>query len=608
MVSKKTKIVVSFLTVFFLGLAIMQAQKGQAIPAQNVEMLDISIIFNDQVDHQFLNRIGAQMKYEFQTFPGVSIKLPSSALAAVKNNPFIKTWEYNQPVYLLEDSLDWGIDRIDAERVWGGSEDAVDVTTSVAGNNVKVAVIDTGIDYTHPDLAPIYAGGYDFVNGDDDPLDDHYHGTHCAGTVAAADDEPNALSGSLVGAAPQVSLYAVKVLDSQGSGTADGVAAGIDWAAANGMHVASLSLGASSPSSVIETAGQNAYAAGVLLVAASGNDGAAVGYPAAYPEFIAVGATDSSDNIASFSNYGPELEISAPGVSILSTTPTYLEGRGPFNPSPNYDTLSGTSMATPHVSGVAALVYSADLTQTNGDVRNVLTSTAEDLGASGWDQYFGYGLVDAEAAVAAVDGGSSGDTTPPAQVTGLTATAVSSSQIDLSWDANTESDLSYYKIYRDGNYIADSTTNSYSDTGLTAETTYTYEVSAVDTSGNEGQKSDSVSATTESSGSTTGTMYVSAIDMWVSRTRGPWKDISITVSVVDGNGNALGGVTVYLDLQLPDGSIVSYTGTTDSNGQVTFVYQKGSSGTYTATVTGLAKSGYTYDSSSNVETSETLNA
>lgn len=577
------------------------------------EIVSVNLIFESTVNEALLEKTNAQITYRYQTFPGISAYMPRSALKHITNNPLIRTWEYDSPVFLIDqiDSMDWGVDRIDADVVWGGSDGALDINTDVSGTNIKVAVIDTGIDYTHPDLAQRYAGGYDFVNDDDDPLDDHYHGTHCSGTIAATDDEPNALSGSLIGTAPEVLLYGVKVLDNRGSGTASGVAAGIDWAAANGMHVASLSLGASSGSDVIQAAGENAYAAGVLLVAASGNDGGAVGYPAAYPEFIAVGATEKDDTLASFSNYGPELELVAPGVDIMSTTPTYLDGGGPFNPSANYDTLSGTSMATPHVAGVAALVYSADPTLTNVQVRDIMASTAEDLGASGWDQYFGYGIVDAEAAVNAAGGtsggGDDGDTTPPAKVTGLTATAVSTSQIDLAWDANSESDLSHYNIYRDGVKIDQTTTTSYSDTGLAEGTTYTYEVSAVDTSGNEGQKSDPASATTETSGTTDpGVMYVENIEMWVSRTRGPWKDISIRVTVVDGDGIALSGVTVTLDLELPSGSIVTYTGTTNSDGQVTFVYEKGGSGTYTATVTNLEADNYTYDPTLNVKTSETL--
>jgi len=572
----------------------------------NDEIVDISIVFEKTVDNQLLTKMNADIKYRFQTFAGVSLRMPKAGLKFLENNPNIKLWEYNVPMHLYEDSIDWGVDRIDAEIAWGGSEDAVDISTSTSGSGAKVVVLDTGIDYTHPDLAPAFVGGYDFINDDDDPIDDHYHGTHCAGTIAAADDEPNALSGTLIGVAPSVNLYSVKVLDDRGSGSSDVVAAGIDWAATNGMNVASLSLGSSTPSDVIRIAGENAYAAGVLLIAASGNDGAEVGYPAAFPEFMAVGATDQSDQIASFSNFGPELEISAPGVDIMSTIPTYFNGHGPFEPTAPYDTLSGTSMATPHVSGVAGLIFGADPSLTNVEVRNILTSTAEDLGASGWDEYFGYGIVDAEAAINSLSGSGGDDTTPPAKVSGLTASAVSSSQIDLDWDPNSESDLDHYNIYRDGVKIAETSSNGYSDTGLTESTTYTYEVSAVDTSNNEGDLSDPASATTESSGSTSDAMYVQEIDMYISKSYGIWKDLSIKTIVVDGNGLLLSDVSVSLTLELPDGTLVNYSGTTDSNGEVVFTYQKAPNGTYIATVKNLELTGYTYDSASNVETSETF--
>ena len=562
---------------------------------------DITIIFNDEINQHFLDSIGANINYEFQTFSGVSINIPQSALGIIQSSSFIKSWEYNQPVHMYEDTIDWGVDRINAEVVWGGSEDAVDVT-GTCGATVKVAVLDTGIDYTHPDLAPNYKGGYDFVDNDDDPIDEHYHGTHVSGTISAADDEPNALSGSLVGVSPCVELYAVRVLDDRGSGTSDGVAAGIDWAAANGMDVASLSLGSSSPSSVIEIAGQNAYAAGVLLVAASGNDGGEIGYPAAFPEFMAIGSTDPDDSLSSFSNFGPEQELVAPGRDIMSTTPTYLSSRGPFNPSPNYDTLSGTSMATPHVSGVAAMIYATDSTLTNVDVRQILHDSAEDLGAAGWDESFGYGIVDVPAAVelAGGSGGDPDDTTPPAQVTGLTATATSSSQIDLAWDANSESDLSYYNVYRDSVTIAQvaAGTTTFSDTGLAAATSYTYEVSAVDDSGNEGLKSDPVSATTSESTGSDGSMYVSDITFEeVASGNGAFATYTTyaTVTVLDGDGVALEGVTAYVTVTMTDGSTESYSGTTDSNGQVVFSWDSRSCGTYTLTVDDLVLDGFTWD-------------
>ncbi len=374
-------------------LTLISSLMGFVAMNQDIPMVRVNIIFDGQIDNQLLDRLDAELHFQFSSFPGVSVSIPQTALSLLDKIPFIK-WEYDYEVRLLEDSIDWGVDRIDAERVWGGAENAVDVTTGVCGTNVRVAVIDTGIDQNHPDLN-VY-GGYDFVNNDNNPYDDHGHGTHVAGTIAALDND---LTGSLVGVAPCVRLYAVKVLSASGSGTSSAIAAGLEWAADNGMHIASLSLGSSSPSSVIQQAGQYAASRGVLLVAASGNDNGPVGYPAAFSEFMAVGATDSSDRRASFSNYGSQLEIAAPGVSIRSTYP-----------GNTYRSLSGTSMATPHVSAVAALVKSANPSLTAGQIRQILRNTAEDLGSAGWDQYFGYGLVDAQAAVAAAGGGGGGDT------------------------------------------------------------------------------------------------------------------------------------------------------------------------------------------------------
>ncbi len=197
------------------------------------------------------------------------------------------------------------------------------------------------------------------------------------------------------------------------------------------------------------------------------------------------------------------------------------------------------------------------------------------------------------------------DTTPPAKVTGLTATAVSTSQIDLTWDANSESDLDHYNIYRDGTYIDSTTLTSYSDTGLSADTTYTYEVSAVDTSGNEGTLSDPASATTEDS---TNTMHVQDVYLWLDKQAGPWEDIGVEATIVDSNGNPLGGVTVDLQLDTPEGSTLTSTATTDSSGVASVIFDKASrtSGTYTGTVTGLYLSGYTWNDSADVGNPGTL--
>ncbi len=269
--------------------------------------------------------------------------------------------------------LPWGVDRIDADLAWA--------TTRGAG--IKVAVIDTGIDLDHPDLKENIKGGYNALNPRKSCNDDNGHGTHVAGIIAA---RQNGIG--VVGVAPEADLYAVKVLNSRGIGFVSDIIEGLDWCIQNGIQVANMSLGGGGTTSYHEAI-QKAYQAGIVLVAAAGNDGVdnSVNYPAAYPEVIAVSATDSNDVLSSFSSRGPEVELAAPGVEIDST---WNDGY--------YRTASGTSMATPHVSGAAALVLAAGRANTPDDVRAILQSTADDLGAEGRDAWYGWGLVDAEEA------------------------------------------------------------------------------------------------------------------------------------------------------------------------------------------------------------------
>jgi subtilisin len=266
----------------------------------------------------------------------------------------------------------WGVDRIDAEWAWDTSR----------GAGVNVAVIDTGIDATHPDLADNVAGGANFVRkvwwqGPDSSkwADDNGHGTHVAGIIAAEDNDIG-----VVGVAPEASLYAVKVLAKNGSGYISDIILGIEWAVDNGMDVANMSLGTNTDVQSFHDACDDAADAGLILVAAAGNDGGAVDYPGAYSSVIAVAATDISDQRASWSSVGPQVLLAAPGVSVLST----WKGGG-------YATASGTSMAAPHVTGTIALNLSADL-----------TASADDLPPTGRDNYTGYGLVDAGEAVTGI--------------------------------------------------------------------------------------------------------------------------------------------------------------------------------------------------------------
>jgi len=605
---QKTKIKGMLLSIIVTTILFLSIVPASAYGPHEDELVDAVILFRQDVKVTIHN---LQLEDVYPALNGIHAKIPRTLYNLLSKAWYVDAIQEDRTVNIQQDTLDWGVDDVDAEQVWGSGEDAKDVVVgNYAGQGVKVCIIDTGIDYTHPDLDGVYQGGYDFVSNDADPKDDNGHGTHCAGIVAAEDN-----GVGVIGTAPKADIYAVKALDSQGSGTISNIVAGIDWAVSNNMDIISMSLGASSGDASLENAINDAYNAGIVVVAASGNDGQrAISYPARYSNAIAVGAIDSNHQLASFSNYGPEQEVVAPGVNIYSTMPTYSVTLTSwwYGYSENYDTMSGTSMATPMVAGVIALMLSADPSLTPDEVRNILHSTSVDLGASGWDESYGYGEVNAKAAVDSIGGGSGGDTTPPAKVTGLTATHVSSTQIDLTWDANSESDLSHYNIYRDGVLIDQTTSTSYSDTGLSPATTYTYEVSAVDTSNNEGAKSDPASATTESGG-TTDSMYVQAIDMWYEKVY--WwifflgYDIYTKVTIYDNTASALSGATVYMDLSLDGSLLKSYSGDTGADGTITFIYEASSSetGTYTATVTDIKKTGYIYDSASNVEKSETLN-
>lgn len=257
-------------------------------------------------------------------------------------------------------------------------------------NSIIIAIIDTGIDYTHEDLAGKVIRGYDFVNGDYDPRDDHGHGTHVAGVAGAIANNGRGIAG----VCPGCSLLAIKVVSADGSGDNASIANGIANAVSHGAQVINLSLGGLDRSSTIKLAVEQAYQSGAIIVAASGNDGSGVSlYPAAFPEVIAVGATDRYGDHASFSNYGSHLELVAPGQTIYSTLP-----------GNSYEAWNGTSMACPHAAGLAGLLFSQNPTLTNQQVRQVMAATAQDLGSAGRDSYFGYGRINALSALTQTPG------------------------------------------------------------------------------------------------------------------------------------------------------------------------------------------------------------
>jgi len=353
---------------------------------------------NQAAQEALVKKFGGEGLLALPLVRGMAVLLPPTAEPALAAAPGVLRIDVDAEVHALGSPapsvrratpgqpqqpaqvLPWGVNRIDAEYAW---------RAGYRGTGVKVAVVDTGIDKTHPDLAAHIAGGVNFVQKStrkppdpDDWNDDNGHGTHVAGIIGAIDNDIG-----VVGVAPDCRLYAVKVLNAQGSGYVSWIISGLNWCVNNGVNVANMSLGTTVDVPSLREACAAAAAAGVKLVAAAGNDGGAVNYPAAYDSVIAVAATDQTDARASWSNYGPQIVVAAPGVNIYST---YKGGR--------YATLSGTSMAAPHVAGVVALNLLANL-----------AGTADDLPPPGWDPFTGWGLVDAEEAAT---GSQTGDDLP----------------------------------------------------------------------------------------------------------------------------------------------------------------------------------------------------
>ena len=312
----------------------------------------------------------------------------------------------NDPKYPAQ----WGLARI-------GCPDAWDLTTG--DPSIVVAVVDTGVDLNHPELAPLLVAGQDlvdfppgatpqpgwvfegdFTGVDATPQDEVGHGTHVAGTICCLSDNGVGVAGVSWNARlmPVRVLARVRNLGNNqvsGIGSSANIAAGIRWAADNGARVINMSLGGGGDARVEREAVAYAVSKGVVVVAAMGNDAsAAPSYPAAYPSVIAVGATDSSDRRASFSNTGAWIDVAAPGVGVQST---YWDD--------TYTSLSGTSMATPHVAGVAALILSRNPTLTAAQVGDLIRGTAKPLRRDPADPVpndeYGHGLVQAGEAVKA---------------------------------------------------------------------------------------------------------------------------------------------------------------------------------------------------------------
>lgn len=417
--------------------------------------------------------VGAQKTGEIKDLKVHEVKLPAGlsvgdAVAKYKKMAGVEYVEPNHRVQAFAvpndtyySSYQWDLLKISAPQAW-------DVTT---GDQTVVAVVDTGVNYNHEDLAGKVINGYDFAYNDADAYDNNGHGTHVSGTIGAVTNNAKGIAGISWGA----KILAVKVLDSKGSGYDSWVASGITYAADHGAKVINLSLGGPDYSTTLADAVSYAQGKGCLVVAAAGNDNSsAVSYPAGYPNVIGVAATTTDDQKASYSNYGPAVDVAAPGGNSDGVAAHYILSC--YNSSnSSYAWMSGTSMASPHVAGLAALILSRYPTKTNSQVARMVQETADDLGAAGRDSYFGYGRINAQKAVttninndeeissSAVYSGSwlsasssyaSGGTY---KYSGMTGDSVTYSFYGngVTWIANRGTSAGIAKVYIDGSYVQD---------------------------------------------------------------------------------------------------------------------------------------------------------
>lgn len=651
-----------------------------------------------------------QVHYEFDDLDAIAVTLPTQAMQGIQRNPNVTGIETDVLRQPMGETVPYGIDMVQARDVWDEDRDGTIDAGAATGAGITVCVIDSGIYTAHEDFAGLnILGGYP-TGWNNDTCG---HGTHVAGTIAAMHNDLG-----VVGVSPgAVNFYFVQVFGGADCGWtySSTLADAANRCKAAGANIISMSLGGTQKSKLEENTFNTLYSQGILSIAAAGNDGnTRLSYPASYSSVVSVAAIDENMAIADFSQQNSQVELAAPGVSVLSTVPwiatntltvdgtTYQAGhidyaaygsasgdlvngglcdatgswsgkvvlceRGSIDfyvkvmnvqnsggaaaviynnapgnflgtlgdgnsstivaislsqedgqylvnnklgqtgsvlstvpvPGSSYEAWDGTSMATPHVSGVAALVWSGARTKTNAQIRAALTGTALDLGAAGRDVAYGYGLVQACDALEALGGqcggGGGGTNLPPTANFAYTATNLAVTFTDQSTDSD-GTVVAWSWNFGDGNTSsAQNPAHTYATAG-----TYTVNLTVTDDDGATAPTSKSV---TVSSGGGDTTMFVSDITMSGKKT-GTNRYAIAVVTIKDTAGNLVNGATVSGAWSGATSGSVS--GTTGSNGTVSF--QSASikkSGTFIFTVTNVTKSGFAYNASLNSETSDSV--
>lgn len=427
-------------------------------------------------------------------------------------------------------SSQWHMAKVQATSAWGISQ---------GSTQVGIAIIDSGVDGTHPDLVPKLVQGYNFLSKNTDTSDVLGHGTATAGTAAAATDN---LTG-VAGLAWKNPIMPLLVVSSSGYAYYSNIANAITYAADHGIRVISISISGTSASGTLQSAVDYAWSKGAVVVASAGNTGNSVpNYPAACDKVIAVSATDANDNLPGWSSFGTWVDLSAPGDSILTTST-----------GGSYGYWSGTSFSAPLVSGLAALVLSANASLTNVSLVQLLQQNSDDLGAPGYDQYYGWGRINAYKALLAASS-VAGDTTPPAvAVSSPAASASVTSTIQVQGTATDNVGITKTEFYVDGQLSTTGSSSPFSFSFVPAAWSngiHALMVKGYDAAGNAGSASVDVSVSTV-------TVQDSQPPVVSILTPANGGVVSGTVSVsVNASDNiSVTQVTIYVD------GIASYTGT-----------------------------------------------
>lgn len=375
-------------------------------PIQHLRIQDRDFTLLEVAEPEKTNQIAAQLKTNpqvqsvspnprYMALGGVTQPMRPMSYATTPLRGFAEGAPLNDAFY----NLQWALPKIGVPGAWN--------LGTAGSQDLLVAVVDSGVDYQHPDLKGQIINGLDFMaenptgpNGegspdvvDEDPLDQMGHGTHVAGIIGAV---PNNGTG-IAGIAPGVKILNVRVLNSEGWGSAFSIAQGISYAVDRGARIINLSLGSAEGSKPIELAVKYAQQKGVLIVAAAGNSYTHTGYPASYPGVLAVGATDDQDFLADFSNHDARINVVAPGVDIMSTTPTFLTNTMSQNGIESfYSVMSGTSMACPMVTAQAALLLSQNPSLTPAQLIDLIEKSAKPIGDP---RIFGHGRIQVDASL-----------------------------------------------------------------------------------------------------------------------------------------------------------------------------------------------------------------